>query len=306
MLINTLFWNVMKNTVFFGNGLNRISDNAVSWNDLLNKIMGNKPFDTKDLPNTMVYERIFLEKPKPDASEKEKELALKKDIADEMKSQRSNEIFEQLAKMPFTDYITTNYDYAFQQALNCSPTKLSTEDVYSLRRKRSYQTESGEKFLWNIHGEIDNPKSIMLGFDHYCGSLSKIEGYIKGHYSYTLGGEKVSIKKISEKLKSHEFCQTSWVDLFFSGDVHILGFSLDYSETDTWWLLNKRARLVADGLVTNKVYFYDSKNIPLEKKELLESFNVEVVLFDVVNNDYKGMYHQILEHIQKLTPAKAA
>ncbi|MGL0957632.1 hypothetical protein ABMX86_22250 [Vibrio vulnificus] len=125
-------------------------------------------------------------------------------------------------------------------------------------------------------------------------------------YVHKVSGNTVSVNSMREKLASNEYCQTSWVDLFFSGDVHILGFSLDYSETDIWWLLNKRARFYVDGLVNNKVYFYDSKDIPLEKKELLESFNVEVVEFDVVEDDYKGMYHSILEHIQKPPQAKVA
>ena len=296
----------MKNTVFFGNGLNRISDNAVSWNDLLNNIKNENQFDHQDLPNTMVYELIFLEKHKPEVSEKSDELQLKQLIADAMKSQGSNEIFELLAEMPFTDYITTNYDYAFEQAIDCSPQKLSTEDIYSLRRKRSYKTACGEKLLWNIHGEIDHPKSIMLGLDHYCGSVSKLDSYVKGMYLHKVSGNTVTVNSMREKLASNEYCQTSWVDLFFSGDVHILGFSLDYSETDIWWLLNKRARFYVDGLVNNKVYFYDSKDIPLEKKELLEYFNVEVVEFDVVEDDYKGMYHSILEHIKKPPQAKVA
>lgn len=293
----------MRNTVFFGNGLNRISDNAVSWDDLLDNIKDKNKFDHWKLPNTMAYERIFLEKHKPEVSGKADELQLKQCIADAMKSQGANEILELLAKLPFTDYVTTNYDYAFEQAINISPTKLSTEGIYSLRRKRSYGTETGEKLLWNIHGEVDQPKSIMLGLDHYCGSVSKLDSYVKGKYSYQEKGKTVSVKEMREKLITNEYCHTSWVDLFFSGDVHIIGFSLDYSETDIWWLLNRRARFVADNLIKNKIYFYNSKGTPIEKRELLESFHVEVVEFEVKGDDYKGMYREILEHI--LTPMQA-
>lgn len=288
----------MRNTVFFGNGLNRVSDNAVSWNNLLDDLKVDKKFTHKTLPNTMVYERIFMEKHVPEESQKADELIIKEKIAYAMESQGSNELFELLTNMNFDNYLTTNYDYAFEKAIGSEPEKLSTEDIYSLRRKRAYQTNHGTKLLWNIHGEIENPKSIMLGLDHYCGSVSKIDSYIKGTYSYVTEGKENPVISISDKLKKQQFCHTSWVDLFFSSNVHIIGFSLDYSETDIWWLLNKRARFAANILVNNKIYFY-TNNIDEEKRGLLESFDVSVVPTPIVDNDYKGMYKSAIENMLK-------
>jgi hypothetical protein len=94
---------------------------------------------------------------------------------------------------------------------------------------------------------------------------------------------------MTTKLKNSSFCLSSWIDLFFSTNVHIIGLSLDYSETDLWWLLNKRARFSADSLVSNKVYFYTNQ-ITNEKADLLKSFNVIVVNLQLVNGDYKKMY----------------
>ena len=286
----------MRNTVFFGNGINRISDKAVSWDDLLNKIKGSNQFLNGKLPNTMTYERIFMEQHVAKKSQKADELNVKESIASAMKYQGSNEVFELLANMDVDNYLTTNYDYAFEKALGSVPKKLSTEDVYSLRRKRKYLTSSGNKFLWNIHGEIDHPKSIMLGLDHYCGSVSKIDSYVKGSYKHTVNGKSLPVEPMQKKLMNDSYCFTSWVDLFFSSTVHIIGLSLDYSETDIWWLLNKRARFSVDGLVRNKVYFY-ANSIDEEKLGLLKSFNVEVVVTKVINSDYKGMYKTAIEEI---------
>ncbi len=286
----------MRNTVLFGNGINRLSDNSVSWDDLLNTIKGSNIFDNGNLPNTMVYERIFMEQHVAKKSHKADELKIKNSIAEEMEPQGSNEIFELLASMDVENYLTTNYDYAFEKALNISPEKLSTEEIYSLRRKRKYSTNSGSKYLWNIHGEIEHPKSIMLGLDHYCGSVSKIDSYVKGTYKHTVSGQRVSVASMQDKLKSDEYCFTSWVDLFFSSNVHIVGLSLDYSETDLWWVLNKRARFVADDLVSNKIYFYTNQ-MDDEKMGLLKSFNVDVVITDVVEGDYKGMYESSIKKI---------
>ena len=283
----------MHNTILFGNGINRISDNAETWDDLLDKIKGVNQFSNGNLPNTMVYERIFMEKHDPNKNQKNDELEIKNSIAGAMQSQKPNEIFELLALVDADNYLTTNYDYAFEKSLGITPEKLSTEDIYSLRRKRKYTLSNGTKYLWNIHGEIDQPKSIMLGLDHYCGSVSKIDAYVKGNYKHTVDGISQDIKPMLTKLKNESYCFTSWVDLFFSSNVHIIGLSLDYSETDIWWLLNKRARFAADGLINNKVYFY-TNCIDKEKKGLLKSFNVEVVMTQAVKSDYKSMYRSAI------------
>jgi len=290
----------MQNTVLFGNGINRLSDDAVSWNDLLDKIKGVNKFENGNLPNTMVYERVFMEKHIPEHSQKADEVDIKNTIADAMKSQGSNEVFEKLVSLDINNYLTTNYDYAFEKALKINAQKLSTEDIYSLRRKREYNLNKNVKYLWSIHGEIEHPKSIMLGLDHYCGSVSKIESYVKGTYKHIVDGKNQSVEPMSTKLKKSSYCFTSWIDLFFSSNIHIIGLSLDYSETDIWWLLNKRARFAADNLVDNKIYFYTNQ-IEREKSELLKSFNVEVVNIKVINDDYKSMYMSAISKIKLMS-----
>ncbi|BBT65296.1 SIR2 family protein [Aeromonas caviae] len=290
----------MRNTVLFGNGINRVSNNAVSWDDLLNTIKGSNVFNNGNLPNTMVYERIFMEQHVAEKSQKADEIRIKNSIAEAMQSQDSNEVFELLASLDVDHYLTTNYDYAFEKALSISPEKLSTEEIYSLRRKRKYLTNIGTKYLWNIHGEIEHPKSIMLGLDHYCGSVAKIDSYVKGTYKHNVEGKSISVVAMEDKLKSQSYCFTSWVDLFFSSNVHIIGLSLDYSETDLWWLLNKRARFASDGLISNEVYFYTNQ-IDNEKMGLLKSFRVNVISADVINRDYMSMYKSFIKNI----PSKA-
>lgn len=292
----------MTNTVLYGNGLNRLSNNAVSWNDLLDELKGSNGFDNGRLPYTMVYERIFMGKHKANEKDKFDELDLKIKIASSLAEQESNEIFELLAGMDFENYLTTNYDYAFEKAIGVLPEILSTEDIYSLRRKRRYKIGNDVKQLWNIHGEIDNPKSIMLGLDHYCGSLSKIDSYVKGTYKHSVDGKPIQVAPMKDKLRDQEFCHASWVDLFFSSDVHIIGFGMDYSETDLWWLLNKRARFAAENLVKNEIYFY-SHYLDDEKKGLLESFGVNIVLAEICSGDYKSMYRATIE---KMLPSSVS
>ena len=292
----------MTNTVLYGNGLNRLSSNAVSWEKLLDELKGSTCFDNGPLPYTKVYERIFMDKRKVYKGELYDESDLKVKIANSLAEQESNEIFELLADMNFENYLTTNYDYAFEKALGVLPEKLSTEEIYSLRRKRKYKVGDDTKYLWNIHGEIDSPKSIMLGLDHYCGSLGKIDSYVKGTYKHSNDGKSVQVASMKDKLRANSFCHTSWVDLFFSSNVHIVGFGMDYSETDLWWLLNKRARLAAENLVNNEIYFY-SHHLDDYKKGLLESFGVNVVVTKICEDNYKGMYRAALE---KMLPSQVS
>lgn len=286
----------MSQTILFGNGLNRAAPGAISWSELLDSVKGARQFNNSSLPNTMIYERIYL-----DRKQAKDELRIIQDIAKALEGQAANELYKDLIDLKFENYLTTNYDYAFEKAISLPPKLAGTEEVYSLRRYRSYSTEEFHTKLWSIHGEIDHPKSIMLGLDHYCGSISKLDAYIKGSYSTQREGKPVSVRPMKTKLNDQNFCHTAWVDLFFSGDVHIIGLSLDFSETDLWWVLNKRARLKLEQLINNHIYFH-TDSIEEQKLGLLKSFDVAVVRHSVPQgDDYLKMYKTIMSEISGLS-----
>ena len=294
----------MKNTLFFGNGLNRISKQSVSWDSLLDRLKGDQDFSSKTLPYTMVYERIFIQGPVVEGAGID-ELQVKCQIADALKAQGGNFIYDKVVSMDFDNYLTTNYDYAIEEALIGKPDRKSTEDVYSVRRKRTYETDVGVKTLWNVHGQVEHPKSIMLGMDHYCGAVGKIGSYIKGTYEHVSDGVIRPVASMREKLESGVFCNTSWIDLFFSSNVHIVGFSLDFSEIDIWWLLNKRARFAAELPVMNKIFFYTDRVEVCEKTELLSSFGVQVVVTSLKNDGFPEMYRRVIKKMERTMGASA-
>lgn len=256
----------MDNSIFFGNGINRLSPENTSWSDLLNELKESRLFDNDNLPNTMIYERIVLEKPNkhPDILNDEFETKLK--IADLMSDTKPHQVYIDLYKIKAENYLTTNYDYAFINSLqelnevNFPLHEYSSEDVYSIRRlKRISNTRQTKKHFWQIHGEIRKPATIMLGLDHYCGEIGKIDSYIKGNYRYTENKETKIEPSIADKLRKKNFRDLSWIDLFFNSNIHIIGFSFDYSEIDLWWIINKRARLKKSDLGThikNEIIFY--------------------------------------------------
>jgi hypothetical protein len=293
----------MDKTIFYGNGLNYLSENAIGWNDLLDRLMREKKFEMNFLPNIMAYERIRLNW----NGTSEKLPHLKSEISELLKNQPTNNFYEEILDIDCYNYLTTNYDYAVNKVEpNFSIKNNSTEELYSIRRNTTLDLgEIPIAKIWNIHGEIDHPKSIMLGLNHYCGSIGKIDGYLKGTYDFRYKGQKAKIKPIEEKLELNEFDGHSWIELFFNSNIHIAGFGLDFSEIDLWWILNKRARLKENSLIRNKIIYYTkpidevTREIEVEKRrrEMLEIFDVEIKTITIAKS-YDNQWKEIIKQIK--------
>lgn len=289
----------MKNTIFYGNGLNRLNENSISWLDILASLMTEDHSGEFEYPNTFAYEKIFMSL-LTHKTDKIEELELKNKIASQMKALKSEGIYSELVDLDAENFITTNYDYSLHNTFKTAfkyKSRNASENLYSVRRHHHYINKDSDKKIWNIHGEIGSVKSIMIGLDHYCGSVGKIDAYVKGKYTLTRNKEEVRIPSIGEKIeKSINDQYISWIDLMFFSNVYILGFGLDYSETDLWWILNKRARMINDGKIkiNNSIYFYDS--VTDEKKELLESFHVKVIA--KIDEDHKEFFDRAIKDIR--------
>lgn len=295
----------MTNTLLFGNGLNNLSVHPISWNHLLNKLKGKHKFNNGTLPNTLIYERALFQNHTGDDIRGTEHL-LKESIANAFRKIASNQYHDSLIEFGFDHYLTSNYDYALENSYKKRgylSRHNSTEDIYSVRRHNLIEDKNGKHIskIWHLHGEIDRPMSIMLGYDQYCGAVSKIDGYIKGTYEFTERKRQQRIDRIEIKLQRGRFDGRSWTELFFNSHLHILGLSLDFSETDLWWLLNKRARLLADRktafLVKNKIYFYTPDNITRQQEGTLRSFSVDIVKTALKNN-WPGYYDKTLHKIK--------
>lgn len=292
---------MMRRSVFFGNGLNHYSDNNVTWGELLTLInKASEPLG-ENVPYPLKFEQIILSHSFGDKKIDEIELTIKNEISSLLNDIHTNQFYEELIELNFTNYISTNYDYALINAYQ----KLypeqgisfkSTEKIYSIRRHYNLNIpdELNSKF-WQIHGEVKVPKSIMLGLDQYCGSIGKIDRYLKGQGLIN----KIKVSSIAEKLKSNEFDGNSWIEAFFNTDVHMIGFGLDYSETDIWWMLNRRARELkrTPPQEHNRIIFYDIEKNE-ERDTLLKSLNVDVVITEVGNGDFKKHYETVIKLIK--------
>ena len=294
------------NSILFGNGINRLNDNNISWNRLLNTIKGRNVFNNGGLPNTMIYERVILEQPDLRGDIIKDEYETKTKISNLLEGIEPHYLYQELFKLNANNYLTTNYDYGFINSVkdideNHLIKDHSTENIYSVRRKKIISSNGYEpKNVWHIHGEISLSPSIMLGLDHYSGSIGKINNYIKGNYEYTLNGSNVRELSIGDKFEKESFSGTSWLELFFTSNVHIVGFTLDYSEFDLWWVLNKRARMMRGSrlrqTINNRIRFYCIE-IEEEKEGLLKSLNVEVIRIPTLKG--KDKYFSFYENFLK-------
>lgn len=292
-------------TILFGNGLNYLSKNFISWHQLLNKIKGDNLFENGKLPNTMIYERSIIGNPISFDTLTQKEEAIKKDIANMLNGFSSNIYFDKLSEIKAENYLTTNYDYAALETYKSNSSyeiiPRSTEGIYSIRRHKYINFKGKLKSkIWHLHGEINTPPSIMLGLDHYCGSIAKIDNYVKGKYEYQVEKRTIKTPSILEKLNDKsKFDQSSWIELFFNSNVYVIGLGLDFSEIDLWWILNKRARFKLDNetksLIKNKIIFFSTSN-DSDQIETLKSLHIEVVQIklDNTSDKYEKAYDEIL------------
>ena len=283
--------------LLLGNGLNR-AFGGISWGGLLNRI-NMSDFDTKYLKCPMPLQAILVTGDHIKQAMKENQDS----FFGEVKTDELRLVLRNLLSAGFTDILTTNYSYELEiaptEATATNKNKLIKNSRNSIPRERiepkyllhSFQSVSykgTDNRVWHIHGEARKPDSMILGHYYYANLLQRIMGHVNGRQTdYRVNPAECTIK--------------SWVDSFILGDVYILGFGMDYSEIDLWWLLNRKKREKGEH---GKVFFYTAENEP-EKEKLLELLNVQVVRAKVdkptdeeeKNRYYKEFYRESIAEI---------
>lgn len=291
----------MAKCLLIGNGINYLSRNGRSWFQVLTEL--SKKTDNEQLimelsehkPFTLIYEEISL---RSYAFSGVKEIELKKHVASLTKEIEPNEWHKNFINSSIKHIITTNYDYSFELSGKEFARKgnLSRETKYSNFRRRIINNTN----IWHIHGEADVPNSITLGHEQYSGTIQKMRNYLTGDRETTTGPVspfKAGIINFEKESKIY-----SWLDIFLRDEVHILGFGLDYTEIDLWWLLSYKARLRhkrGNSLNVGETYFHHFYEQSISDKEkakhlILESLGV-IVKPKNVNGDFKRAYSDFLD-----------
>lgn len=311
------------NTILYGNGFNRLND-VDSWENLVHVIDDSN--DNYRVPNTLQYEGKVLSVPfetkamlrtsdgkilttsdhKILTVRERSETIIKKEIANQMRAYKSNDLFDKLLQLNIDHYITTNYDYVADDSLlrmNYTENLLErdkSESLFSIHRKKSYVKDDDKKYLWKIHGELSNIGSIMLGYYHYCSYVGQIKKYLMGEYEFAKRKEMGIIPQIEDRLPITPNNILSWIDLFFMSNLYIIGLGLNYEEIDLWWILTIRKRLVqklGKNIINNNIVYYGE--LELGRKSMFEHLDVEVV--SSKKRTYENKYQEYINDIKKRT-----
>ena len=273
-----------------GNGFSRIIFSRMpEWGELFDDINCTSSPKINIKNPTFLYEACLLRNRLLDGAFKEKLISrIKNYIYSDGVNENIDDLEtfgEYLAKKHIENIITTNFDKGLEFILcekcgyeavpPCEAEIKNFEKIYSLRRYFKFQKNDHTVTLWKIHGDTDNLASVSLGFDQYCGSLAKLDNYIKGNYKSSCG---LSCNTpIRDKCEGKPFDNLSWAELFFKTNVYILGYGMSFSEIDIWWLLNKRIRFINQGVpIDNKIRYLKNKYDTNEEIFIaLSSFGVE-------------------------------
>lgn len=279
--------NTAKNVLFLGNGFSRsVAPQMPAWKDLFKD-------ENSSIKNyTILYEKKFINNCNIEEEFIKKELTgeIEKEIKNAIKGKESvAEWFDKFLKRnKISDILTTNYDKGIEYILQKCGYEIinnnSSEKLYSIKRCKIFKNKINKHQikLWKIHGDIDAIKSVTLGYDQYCGSLSKLTSYIKGKYvTSKMSQVNMGNVPIEDKCKNPiKKDNGSWAELFFFNNIYIFGFGMDFSELDIWWLLNKRARIKINNpsFIQNTITYYYQSQFDSNRediKDALKTFFVE-------------------------------
>lgn len=173
-----------RKAVFLGNGFTRaLVGNVPAWGQLIGC------FDFSDkvqkaIPYTFQYEMNYLGKHELDEETLKSKICRELPDFDKVELKDASKNFLRfLDENEITDILTTNYDGLVEHLLLLQNAKLisqnNSEKIYSIRRNYVYEYNKKLITLWKVHGDAVAPKSVMLGLDHYCGAISKMDDFIK-------------------------------------------------------------------------------------------------------------------------------
>ena len=280
----------MNKTLFLGNGINRLTNLGVGWNDVISALAsdvgGEELLKYKEnIPFTLIYEGFSSKKLE---NSKRGITPLKEKVANLLSKMVSNPYHERIMNLGMKHIITSNYDYSLENSIS------EISDFEFFRNETRYsvfrRVKVANSNIWHIHGEVEKPATITLGHEQYSGQLE--------HLRKHLTSKDASPFRIHQSGFENSDLKYSWGDVFLRDEIHIVGFSLDYSEVDIWWLLTFKAQYEARYHIKcgPTIYYYWSSGPKKEKDkgkiELLKSLKINVE--EKFNIDYREMYDRLI------------
>lgn len=297
--------------LFIGNSPNQVHGVGQSWSDLLASLrtsasmtLDAKAHELKPFP--LHFEEIrnrYLA-----ANPTQADIDVVSKVVELFGKMKPNKIHAQLMRLAFSEVVTTNYDDCLERAMDVPSMPANfgiKERAYSLFRRVAV----GGKHVWHVHGDVSTPQSIVLGHDRYVESCAQMKRYMD------LEGLKFArmdpVKAVFKQSDSIDLSKVhSWIDLFLTRDVHIVGFGLDFTEVDIWYLLSYRARhhktgskwisRLSDSKVFAHMFVDPTKQREMQKIEVLRSFGVDVLEYSIAGSSYEEQWQKVLTALQSV------
>lgn len=207
-----------------------------------------------------------------------------------------SKLLEDLVSLRFDAILTTNYTYEIENCFKEGYSQLKDKLKYVRTISRSSLKNIDTKFLlhtfnqidgsppiWHLHGELRRKSSIVLTHDEYSRLIHKlVDENIVNQNKYIDFQTEVKYK--------------SWLDYLLVSRLYIVGFGMDFSEFDLWWILNRRKREKAK---VGEIVFFESSKMNPSKKAALEALDVKVIHFsDIKEDNYIELYRKATEYIK--------
>lgn len=290
--------------LFVGNGIANYGGTYLSWSEVIKKYAGDKhSVILNDVPYSM-QGTLYSETEDNKQHNKYTDTFLNK------YSYRDHSLLRRIIEIDCDAFLTTNYTYEIENAVNPKYVNIKSKNNYAfytgeksdsrflMNTFNVVKSESGAtKKIWHIHGEARRPSSIVFTHDEYAreiAALVEINKDRKNSYQNKTG--KVEFK--------------SWFDYMILSDIYIIGFGIDFSEFDIWWLLNRRKREKAS---KGNMYFFepydDSKKAIYKALEMMD-VRVEHCGYGVTHNKdidkimFEQFYGKALDEIVKTSASR--
>ena len=266
----------LPKALFIGNGINRVAPTAVSWGNLLEHLSAKFEIDIdlqNDLkPFPLAFEEMLIGNKGTNPNDRLK--SMKQHIGHLLTEANTDasqlELHAKFMQCGILEIITTNYDYNLERSINTAFD--SQKKQLALNNQESKHSlyrgyRINQVTVRHIHGEVAHNRkitgkdhygeeSIMIGFEHYADYALKIQDLVYGlkdKRRYTNPEGILGRMALKQPIKS-------WPDLFFTHDVHFIGFTLDFSESHLWWILMQRQEIIKkfsnDNSIRNRIVFH--------------------------------------------------
>ena len=280
--------------LLLGNGLLRLAGGG-DWSALLNRLSGSeKSVNLKGIPYAMKPEALCG----PDVE------SVQRQAAQVIDNSPVHDLLAELLRMDFDAILTTNYTYEIETAM----TGKSWTEYQRRKTFRALDGNPGVRHntcicnlvtradgrvvpVFHIHGEKWRKHSLVLSYYSYAKAVSKLCDFNR---------QRANIYQESQ-LEGKPLQVQSWLDYFLMGDVYSVGLSMDTSEFDLWWAIERKAREKAEhGRLHAMMSEKASEHLP--QYTLFNALDAEYEVFDVAEGrpgDYEAAYAAIVARIRE-------